>query len=155
MTDLRSRWLRRARRASLVLAMLAIAATAPAAPWQTSARLKLRAGPSTRAATLAVIPARAVVEVATCVESWCVASWEGVSGWVAKRYVAPVLPQGKAYDTVGRGYVNVDGQWVPSPRHSPSGPPAGASAQCRDGTYSFSRHRRGTCSHHGGVRRWL
>jgi S1-C subfamily serine protease len=33
--------------------------------------------------------------------------------------------------------------------------PAGASAQCRDGTYSFSSHRRGTCSHHGGVATWL
>jgi hypothetical protein len=44
---------------------------------------------------------------------------------------------------------------VPRPRHSPDGPPAGATAQCRDGTYSFSRSRRGTCSHHGGVARWL
>ena len=34
-------------------------------------------------------------------------------------------------------------------------PPAGATAQCRDGTYSFSQHRSGTCSHHGGVARWL
>lgn len=33
--------------------------------------------------------------------------------------------------------------------------PPGASAQCRDGSYSFSAHRRGTCSHHGGVARWL
>ncbi|MBT2187210.1 DUF3761 domain-containing protein [Sphingobium nicotianae] len=33
--------------------------------------------------------------------------------------------------------------------------PAGASAQCRDGTWSFSESRRGTCSHHGGVARWL
>lgn len=33
--------------------------------------------------------------------------------------------------------------------------PAGASAQCRDGSYSFSQHRRGTCSYHGGVGRWL
>jgi hypothetical protein len=33
--------------------------------------------------------------------------------------------------------------------------PAGASAQCRDGSYSFSQHRRGTCSHHGGVGAWL
>ena len=54
----------------------------------------------------------------------------------------------------GRGYINSRGQWVPSPRRSPSAP-AGASAQCRDGTYSFSRSRRGTCSHHGGVARWL
>ncbi|WP_443024595.1 DUF3761 domain-containing protein [Sphingomonas sp. ERG5] len=33
--------------------------------------------------------------------------------------------------------------------------PAGASAQCRDGSWSFSENRRGTCSHHGGVARWL
>jgi hypothetical protein len=33
--------------------------------------------------------------------------------------------------------------------------PAGASAVCRDGTYSFSQSRSGTCSHHGGVARWL
>ena len=33
--------------------------------------------------------------------------------------------------------------------------PAGASAICNDGTYSFSAHRRGTCSHHGGVKVWL
>jgi uncharacterized protein DUF3761 len=34
-------------------------------------------------------------------------------------------------------------------------PPPGATAVCRDGTYSFSQHRSGTCSYHGGVARWL
>jgi hypothetical protein len=34
-------------------------------------------------------------------------------------------------------------------------PPPGASATCRDGSYSFSTHRSGTCSHHGGVKTWL
>jgi hypothetical protein len=29
--------------------------------------------------------------------------------------------------------------------------PAGATAQCRDGSYSFSLHHSGTCSSHGGV----
>jgi hypothetical protein len=33
--------------------------------------------------------------------------------------------------------------------------PSGASAICRDGTYSYSANRRGTCSWHGGVSRWL
>ena len=33
--------------------------------------------------------------------------------------------------------------------------PVGATARCRDGTYSFSQHRRGTCSWHGGVAEWL
>ncbi|MEK7545730.1 MAG: DUF3761 domain-containing protein [Patescibacteria group bacterium] len=51
-------------------------------------------------------------------------------------------------------YTNVDGNEVPSPYYAPSSP-AGASARCRDGTYSFSQNRRGTCSHHGGVEEWL
>ncbi len=33
--------------------------------------------------------------------------------------------------------------------------PAGATARCRDGSWSFSHHRQGTCSHHGGVVGWL
>src|SRR5258708_10808509 len=32
---------------------------------------------------------------------------------------------------------------------------ATATATCRDGTTSYSAHRRGTCSHHGGVKTWL
>jgi len=50
-------------------------------------------------------------------------------------------------------YVNVNGNTVHSPAFSNS-VPAGASAKCRDGTYSFSQNRRGTCSHHGGVAQW-
>jgi hypothetical protein len=34
-------------------------------------------------------------------------------------------------------------------------PPPGATARCRDGTYSYSQHHSGTCSHHGGVAAWL
>jgi hypothetical protein len=33
--------------------------------------------------------------------------------------------------------------------------PPGATARCVDGTYSFSQHHSGTCSHHGGVAAWL
>ncbi|WP_414450693.1 DUF3761 domain-containing protein [Burkholderia sp. 22PA0099] len=52
-------------------------------------------------------------------------------------------------------YTNRDGQAVHSPAHSRNGrAPAGASAHCGDGTYSFSRHRSGTCSRHGGVAEW-
>jgi hypothetical protein len=54
----------------------------------------------------------------------------------------------------GRSYVNVDGVRVPSPVFSNT-KPAGASARCRDGSFSFSQHRRGTCSHHGGVAEWF
>ncbi|MDB4984692.1 MAG: hypothetical protein JWM20_871 [Patescibacteria group bacterium] len=33
--------------------------------------------------------------------------------------------------------------------------PVGATAQCRDRSYSYSQHRRGTCSGHKGVASWL
>lgn len=51
-------------------------------------------------------------------------------------------------------YINVDGNKVQSPTYYNTAP-AGATARCVDGTYSFSQHRRGTCSHHGGVFQWL
>jgi hypothetical protein len=53
-------------------------------------------------------------------------------------------------------YTNSEGNRVHSPANTMDGSvPAGASAQCGDGTYSFSQSRRGTCSHHGGVAKWL
>ena len=33
--------------------------------------------------------------------------------------------------------------------------PTGATAKCKDGTYSKSKHHSGTCSSHGGVAEWL
>jgi hypothetical protein len=36
-----------------------------------------------------------------------------------------------------------------------TGPPAGARAVCRDGTYSYSQSRWVACRLHGGVGRWL
>lgn len=52
-----------------------------------------------------------------------------------------------------RHYVNYEGITVQRPTYYDSRP-AGASARCRDGSYSFSLHRRGTCSGHGGVAEW-
>jgi hypothetical protein len=51
-------------------------------------------------------------------------------------------------------YTNSSGQRVQSPTKAATVPPS-ATAQCRDGSYSFSQNHRGTCSHHGGVARWL
>jgi len=51
-------------------------------------------------------------------------------------------------------YENSAGRCVQSPQKSAKAP-AGASAKCRDGSYSFSQSRSGTCSHHGGVASWL
>ncbi|HEY2004556.1 MAG TPA: DUF3761 domain-containing protein [Candidatus Saccharimonadia bacterium] len=77
---------------------------------------------------------------------------------VAKTPVPTPLPTAKPVVAVpatsSSGYTNSDGNYVPSPTHA-AAPPAGATAQCADGTYSFSQHRSGTCSHHGGVAQWL
>jgi hypothetical protein len=69
---------------------------------------------------------------------------------------APPPPAPAPEPTCPNGtYTNSAGNEVCSPYASPSGPPAGATAQCRDGTYSFSQSRSGTCSSHGGVAQWL
>lgn len=41
---------------------------------------------------------------------------------------------------------------TPSPKINTA--PSGATAKCVDGTYSYSKSRSGTCSHHGGVSVW-
>ncbi|MBP9762339.1 DUF3761 domain-containing protein [Patescibacteria group bacterium] len=58
---------------------------------------------------------------------------------------SPVAPRGT--------YTNVNGNKIRRPYVAPI-TPAGASAQCRDNTFSFSQNRRGTCSGHGGVMMW-
>jgi uncharacterized protein YabE (DUF348 family) len=69
-----------------------------------------------------------------------------VVGTKAPAPAAPSCPNGT--------YVNSVGDTVCSPYKSSSAP-SGATAQCSDGTYSFSQSRSGTCSHHGGVASWL
>jgi uncharacterized protein DUF3761 len=58
-----------------------------------------------------------------------------------------------AYACNNNHYVNRSGHIV----HSPScGQETGLhhTAECRDGSTSFSEHHQGTCSHHGGVAHW-
>ncbi|UIJ46273.1 DUF3761 domain-containing protein [Sphingomonas cannabina] len=54
----------------------------------------------------------------------------------------------------GAYYRSTDGHVVHRPVFENRRPP-GATARCRDGSWSFSHSRRGTCSHHGGVGIWL
>lgn len=69
--------------------------------------------------------------------------------------VAMVLPSAAFARGCGHDrYENVSGHCVHRPVHARRAPPD-ATAQCRDGTFSFSEHHQGTCSHHGGVETWL
>ncbi|NBO56906.1 MAG: DUF3761 domain-containing protein [Actinobacteria bacterium] len=82
--------------------------------------------------------------------------------FVSAALLAPILHAGHAGATLADlrmdcrtgYYLNASGNCVSGPKYSNS-TPAGATAICRDGTYSFSQSRRGTCSWHGGVRTWL
>ena len=68
-----------------------------------------------------------------------------------KKKIAPASSLSLAVSCGEDYYENVDGNCV----HRPSSETAGASAKCKDGTYSYSQHRSGTCSGHGGVAEWL
>ena len=153
---------------ALVLTVAAPLASQSGTRYTTTA-LRLRAQASADAAPLLTMPRGATVTVASCADRWCQVEYRGHSGYAARRYLSQNRPSARSTPGASRnrpsarsnsdcgsgGYVNSRGRWVPSPCSSPNGPPAGASARCRDGTYSFSQSRRGTCSRHGGVSRWL
>jgi hypothetical protein len=66
--------------------------------------------------------------------------------------VAAVAQPAHAAQDCRRGYYqSVSGACV----HRPGSSRAGATAQCRDGSYSYSKHASGTCSGHHGVRIWI
>ncbi len=127
----------------------------------TTTTLRMREKPSPTAREMAILAEGTRVRLYHCSDGWCGVSVQKLAGYALEEFLAPG-PAKTASQTAtaqaqqGRGYINVDGQWVPSPTKTADGqPPAGASAKCRDGTFSFSKHRQGTCSHHGGVAEWL
>ena len=96
-----------------------------------TANLNLRESPDVTSSIITQIPkGTAVLIDEDCDCKWIPVSYNGYIGYVSTKY----LSKEKVYY---------------------SSAPPGATALCRDGTYSFSKSRRGTCSHHGGVAKWL
>jgi uncharacterized protein YraI len=119
----------------------------------TTAAVSLRARPDPQARSVARLAAETPVHVSTCENGWCRAEVKDLSGYLPRLSLS-LEPNGSFVQ--GAGYTNSQGQKVQSPtRTADNQPPPGATAQCRDGTFSFSQSRRGTCSHHGGVAKWL
>lgn len=73
--------------------------------------------------------------------------------FIASSLIFSTLTLGTVLATTGY-YTNSNGQKISSPVKAVVAP-KGASAKCKDGTYSFSKHRSGTCSGHKGVSKWL
>ena len=136
-----------------------------------TANLNLRYGPGTDYEIITTLPKGTSVTIdEDCDCKWVPVEYRGYLGYISTKYLTGKSPNREIkrvrntnhYQYVSyslqksrvRHYTNVDGYWVQSPTYYNS-IPAGATALCRDGTYSFSRNRRGTCSHHGGVARWL
>lgn len=143
----------------------------------TAEMLNLRSGPGTEYSILTVLPKGTPVEIdEDCDCHWIWVEYNGYTGCISSYYISSTKPtvcytptyssssyaktSAQYYSTRTRshsssgGYYNVDGKWIPSPTYS-SSVPSGATALCNDGTYSYSQNRQGTCSHHGGVARWL
>ena len=117
------------------------------------AAVTLRAKPDANAHSVARLAAETPVHVVACENGWCQTAVNGRNGYLPRLSLS-AEPNGSFKE--GSGYTNSKGNRVRSPTRTPDNrPPAGATAQCRDGTFSFSQSRRGTCSHHGGVARWL
>jgi uncharacterized protein YraI len=134
---------------------LALGQTAPASASRTlytTAVVALHTSPEADGPKRSSLAAGTKLTIGKCASGWCRVLDPGKSGYVAERYLSATAPP----RTAGKGYTNSQGVHVPSPTQTADGKaPAGATAQCRDGSYSFSASRRGTCSHHGGVARWL
>ena len=64
----------------------------------------------------------------------------GSSEQAAANQIMSSHPDWATYLSNTNSYTNVDGSTVHSPSNSSNGIPAGASAQCGDGSYSFSPH---------------
>jgi uncharacterized protein YraI len=96
----------------------------------TSTNLNLRSLPSTEGEVLILIPmGTSVIIEEDCDCEWIKVLYNGMTGYVYSKHLTN-KPVTKSYTRK-------------------------ATALCRDGTYSYSLHRRGTCSHHGGVAQWF
>ncbi len=113
---------------------------------QTADRTKLDVQAMTPTTTDAIAqPTEAQQDQETAVEPTPVVTQKVAPTPVAQPAKIPAAPN--------ETYTNVYGNEVPNPYAADTKPP-GATARCRNGEYSFSQNRRGTCSGNGGVEEW-
>ncbi len=151
-----------------LLLLLAIASTccfSQNATTISSVHLRMEANSASQSKT--VLPKNSVVTIQDSTYGWYLVNYNGRVGFVNAVYLIQTNEERTdnyqqssrqirhpTSNTQIRYYTNADGNRIQSPTKYDA-VPEGATAVCRDGTYSFSRNRRGTCSHHGGVAKWL
>lgn len=148
----------------LILGMLVIAVVNTFAGYRyTTNNLNLRQGPGKNYDAITIIPQGTRITIEEdCDCKWIAVSYCGNIGYVSSRYLSKEYlsyhntsvynnshktRNANSYgNSKKRYYTNTNGYRVQSPSYSNTS--NGATAICRDGTYSYSRNRRGTCSHH-------
>lgn len=121
----------------------------------TTTALNLRTETSTTSKIITTIPAGdSVFVVWDYADGWSLIIYNDCAGYVYSSYLVSGYVVYKSQISRPNYYINKNGQRVQSPTNYAS-VPRGATARCVDGTYSFSKNRRGTCSHHGGVAQWF
>lgn len=142
----------------MTVLLSAIASMANVAFVATS-QVKLRKLPCTCSKVVATIPKGASIEVLNIEkeEGWAhvrhneVESYAELSSLSHSDFgIVSAMGYSDAEHSTNDTHINT-ASWPEQYRTAP----AGATALCKDGTYSYSKRRRGTCSHHGGVAKWL
>jgi len=129
----------------------------------TSGNINFRKSADKTGEIISVIPKGTELTIIENTDGWSKVSYNGQDGYINSKYIKSVSDKDVKKNIQEKDnsktqkvkyYTNSKGEKVQSPTHYDS-PPPGATALCNDGTYSFSKNRRGTCSHHGGVKKWL
>jgi hypothetical protein len=112
----------------------------------TTSDLNLRLRPDPNSNSIYIIPKGDLVNLfENCNCDWLKVNYYGYVGYVNSFFLKDYNYKIK---TIHRGGESIRSSNFEFGNDRPT-------AICRDGTYSFSMHHRGTCSHHGGVARWL
>jgi uncharacterized protein YraI len=114
----------------------------------TTSNLNLRENPWSGDNIICVIP-----KATSLTADWIRIRYNKNVGYVYSKYLTSLQLKNVYGNSYGfsnstsnvKYYINSQGVKVQSPTYY-SAQPTGATALCRDGTYSFSRNRRGTCS---------
>src|SRR5579862_2243158 len=98
-------------------------------------------------------PSAAQTRMQTCAANWKAVSPDQKKATTYKDYSKTCLSGGT---TAAAPVAASAPMMAAKPAMAPMGAaPAGATGQCKDGTYTMSKTHSGACSHHGGVAKWL
>lgn len=111
------------------------------------ADINLHYGPSECDSIMMVIPKGTPVTIDDdCDCEWVPVEYRGEIGFISTKDLSHIQPNENHLQNNPDSEENTTG--TTQVQDSPT-------ALCNDGTYSYSKHRKGTCSRHGGVKKWL